>query len=125
MQLAEPLLTVAGYIAMTELKRISLIIRRVTDDSVAARLEQEEKRRREKKRRRLAKAKTKTLSVKTVKSTHRFSFSMKTHWWKSGNRVTGVLILKLKWCIVMSDGQPLDYCYTPGFLQKTVHGTNH
>ena len=41
MQLAEPLLTVAGYIAMTELGRISLIIR-VTDESVAAKLGQEE-----------------------------------------------------------------------------------
>ena len=34
MQLAEPLLTVAGYIAMTELGRISSIIRRGTDDSI-------------------------------------------------------------------------------------------
>ena len=41
MQLAEPLLTVAGYNAMTELGRISSIIRRVTDDSVAAKLEEE------------------------------------------------------------------------------------
>ena len=42
MQLAELLLTVAGYNAMTELGRISSIIRRVTDDSVAAKLEEEE-----------------------------------------------------------------------------------
>ena len=41
MQLAEPLLTVAGYIAMTQLRRISSIIRRVTDDSVAAKLKEE------------------------------------------------------------------------------------
>ena len=38
---SEPLLTVAGYNAMTELGRISSIIRRVTDDSVAAKLEEE------------------------------------------------------------------------------------
>ena len=36
MQLAEPLLTVAGYNAMTELRRISSIIGRVTNDSIAA-----------------------------------------------------------------------------------------
>ena len=34
--------TVAGYNAMTELGRISSFIRRVTDDSVAAKLEEEE-----------------------------------------------------------------------------------
>ena len=38
MQLAERLLTVAGYKAMIELGRISSIIRRVTNDSVAAKL---------------------------------------------------------------------------------------
>ena len=42
MQQAEPLLTVVGYNTMTELGRISLIISRVTDDSVAAKLEEEE-----------------------------------------------------------------------------------
>ena len=42
MQLAEPLLSVAGYNAMTELGKIFFIIRRVTDDSVAAKLEEEE-----------------------------------------------------------------------------------
>ena len=36
MQLAEPLLIEEGYNAKTELGRISSIIRRVTDDSVAA-----------------------------------------------------------------------------------------
>ena len=44
MQLAEPLLTEVGYIAMTELGTISSIIRRVTDDSVAANKEEEEDR---------------------------------------------------------------------------------
>ena len=35
MQLAEPLLTVMGYNAMTELGLISAIVSRETDDSVA------------------------------------------------------------------------------------------
>ena len=42
MQLAEPLLTVVGYMAITELGRISSFIRRVTDDFVAAESEEEE-----------------------------------------------------------------------------------
>ena len=42
MQLAEPLLTVVGYNSLTELGKISSIIRRVTDDFVAAKSEEEE-----------------------------------------------------------------------------------
>ena len=42
MQLAEPLLTVVGYNAMTELRRISVIVSRETYDSVAVKLEEEE-----------------------------------------------------------------------------------
>ena len=42
MQLAEPLLTVVGYNAMTELGWISAIVSRETDDSVAVKLEEEE-----------------------------------------------------------------------------------
>ena len=42
MQLAEPLLTVVGYISMTELGWISAIVSRETDDSVAVKLEEEE-----------------------------------------------------------------------------------
>ena len=40
--LAEPLLTVVGYISMTELGWISSIIKRVTDNYVAAKLVKEE-----------------------------------------------------------------------------------
>ena len=42
MQLAEPLLAVVGYNAMTELGWISAIIIRETDDSVAVKLEEED-----------------------------------------------------------------------------------
>ena len=42
MSLAEPLLTVVGYNAMTELGWISVRISRETDDSVAVKLEEEE-----------------------------------------------------------------------------------
>ena len=42
MQLAEPLLTVVGYNAMTELGWISAIVSRETDDSVAVKLAEEE-----------------------------------------------------------------------------------
>ena len=41
MQLAESLLTVVGYNAMTELGWISEIVSRETDDSVAVKLEKE------------------------------------------------------------------------------------
>ena len=42
MKRAEPLLTVVGYNARTELRWISAIISRETDDSVAAKIEEEE-----------------------------------------------------------------------------------
>ena len=42
MPLAEPLLTVVGYNAMTELGRIFAIVSRETDDSVAVKLEEGE-----------------------------------------------------------------------------------
>ena len=42
MQLAEALLTVVGYNAMTELGWISAIVSRETDDPVAIKLEEKE-----------------------------------------------------------------------------------